>query len=223
MSRIESLRKIWDSLEPDPYIRLEGVESGVYKIYFSRGDTSRVSLKFWARVLRGVDPNKKGGYALLGERWIHSGDKVRDGDIIAYNKVGSGKHGNMIDVYVSAVLYGKAKVLSFCNWSDRDEKQGFIEDLEDIFKSLDEGTTREKFVDSKVSSEEIGELKETVRKVSDEQRSVERGISDFLEYRTIGKYENGCIRVKSDIFKMLDLKEGDFCIVTLEIPGIRKR
>lgn len=218
MVNVENLRVIWDSLEPDPHIRLRRVRDGVYKVKFDRGDTSAVPGKLWARVLTGVDPSKKGGYALQGKRWIHSGDKVRDGDIVAYNRQGSGRYGNQVDLYVSAILDGEARILSFCNWSDRDEKASMIEDLADILKSLRDGTAKEKIVDQKMSSENIKEMTAAVRDFGREKMRTSGVMSDFLTYRTIGEYKDGCIRVKTDVLERLQFREGDICIVTIEIP-----
>lgn len=223
MRRVESLRRMWGGLEPDPNMRLEAVDDGVYKVFFSRGDTSKVKGKFWARVLDGVDPRKKGGYALVGERWLHSGEVVRDGDIVAYNTVGSGRHGNFMDMYVSGVLDGEARVLSWCNWSDRDEKQGFIEDLSEIFKRLDGE------VDGEDAGDGDGEPGGVVDDSSAGGPSVSggvvavSGIREYVEYRAVGEYSDGCIRVRSDILETLGLSDGDLCIVTIGLPGIRRR
>lgn len=45
-------------------MRLEDAGNGSYEVFFSRGDTSKVKGKFWARVLDGVDPTKKGATPL---------------------------------------------------------------------------------------------------------------------------------------------------------------
>lgn len=223
MSRVESLRRMWDGLEPDPNMRLEDADNGSYEVFFSRGDTSKVKGKFWARVLDGVDPTKKGGYALKGERWLHSGDRVRDGDIVAYNTVGSGRHGNFMDMYVSGVLNGEARVLSWCNWSDRDEKQGFIEDLAVIFRRLDGEAVDDEAGDGDGTSGEMVDDSSHGRPSRSGGVLAERGIREYVEYRTVGEYSGGYIRVRSDVMETLGLGDGDLCIVTIGLPGIRRR
>lgn len=218
MGKIENLRLLSSSLEPDPNIKLEKVRDGEYKIKFDRGDTSKLPGKAWGRVITGVDPSKKGGYALQGKRWIHSGNLVKEGDIVAYNVAGSGKFGNMEDLYVSGIVDGRAYVLAWCNWSDKSEKQGMIEDLADILKSLDEGVNVEKMNEGKLSKDDIEAVKDTVRSMGKEKMQGQNVISDLLVYRTIGTIQNGCVTVKGEILEKLKLNEGDFVIVTIEIP-----